>query len=229
MRLFAEPKLGSMAIGEAAGLIDLGSARTDIGGCFRIGSTERAGLGRGTEILAVRRIAAVLLAFMLPLTGCSEPASDALQAAGDAESDVCGPSLHDRRHTVGLQWFVNKGPLPVRVTGVRWLNLVGLTDVDIRVVGPVKVGDRGGIGIVGGSPPEGRPSDREVRLWPESRPLEPGAELPLAEMDNPLQVLIGFAGTTGSAGPLEISFTDGAGRSGIVRGHLTKVEVAKVC
>ena len=82
MRLFAEPKLGSMAIGEAAGLIDLGSARTDIGGCFRIGSTERAGLGRGTEILAVRRIAAVLLAFMLPLTGCSEPASDALQAAG---------------------------------------------------------------------------------------------------------------------------------------------------
>ena len=117
----------------------------------------------------------------------------------------------------------------MRVTGVRWLNLVGLTDVDIRVVGPVKVGDRGGIGIVGGSPPEGRPSDREVRLWPESRPLEPGAELPLAEMDNPLQVLIGFAGTTGSAGPLEISFTDGAGRSGIVRGHLTKVEVAKVC
>ena len=129
---------------------------------------------------------------------------------------------------MGLQWFVNKGPLPVRVTGVRWLNLVGLTDVDFRLVQPAKT-DLGGIAIVGGSPPKGRPSDREVRLWAQSKPLEPGAELPLAEIDNPLQVLIGFAGTTGSAGPLEISFTDGAGRSGIVRGHLTKVEVAKVC
>lgn len=118
------------------------------------------------------------------------------------------------------------GPAPVTVTAVRWTNLVGLSEIQYRVVHPDHPQE--GIGIVHGSPPDGKPSDNAVKLWAKSVALL-GAELPTAEADNPLQVLIGFAGTNGSAGPLEIDYTDAEGHPGTAVSLLTKVETKPVC
>jgi len=67
-----------------------------------------------------------------------------------------------------------------------------------------------------------------VRVWAGSLPLV-DSDLPAGGENSALEILIGFSGTEGSAGPLEIDFVDGDGRTGTVVGQLKRVEVARRC
>jgi len=97
--------------------------------------------------------AATLAALLLVTVGCSPPPSEALTVRGMTESEVCGSSAGNDRFTVGLEWVLNRGPFPVRVTAVRWTNHSGLSNPGFRYFQPQVGEDIGGIGIVDGSPP----------------------------------------------------------------------------
>ena len=166
------------------------------------------------------------------LVACSTPpwvppASQALWSDWTNDSEVCVPSRQHTAHTVGLDTFESSEP--VQVTNVTWLDEQGMEKVEFRFVQHRASDPNGMFGVWNGNPPELDPKEARASLavWKRARPLE-SATLPVAGEDDSINVLIGFSGTDGSAGPLRIDCVDGQGRRGSAVGRVT-VEVRPVC
>jgi hypothetical protein len=111
------------------------------------------------------------------------------------------------------------------VTRVTWADRRGLRLLDVRYL-ERRSGDQfAAIGVLHGYPPNITDTgpNSVAAAWKRSEPLE-GATLPEADGDEHyLNIAISFAGTQGSAGPLQISYVDSQARPGVVE---TKVTVS---
>jgi hypothetical protein len=135
------------------------------------------------------------------------------------------PSTEGSRFTDGLDVLSNRGPAPVTVTAVQWEGADGLRPLDVSYI-QRRPGDRfASYGALRGFPPASlaTDADRFKAAWERRKPLL-GAKLPESDaQSNYFNIIIGFAGVSGRAGPLRISYTDADGHDGVVE---TRVQVS---
>ena len=160
------------------------------------------------------------------LCGCQSndpPTSHALWAPG-ADHRLCVSSENGRTFTDGIDVLSNRGPAPVTVTAVAWQDPEGLEPLDVSYI-QRRPSDRfATYGLLNGFPPDHLATDLHTyrAAWARRKPLL-GATLPESDGNsNYFNIIIGFSGVRGRAGPLRIAYTDGDGHDGVVE---TRVRV----
>jgi hypothetical protein len=163
--------------------------------------------------------------------GASE-ASRALYAIGSTH-DLCLPSNTGKTFTIGMDVFANRGPGPVHIDRVEWLDNQGLKLLAIAAIQRQDSDQFAGFGEWRGYPPrnlaEGPTGPSYVDAWERRVPTE-GANLPVT--DDPdehyYNILVSYSGTKGNAGPVRLSYTDAEGHKGTMD-TLVKVKVRPRC
>lgn len=174
----------------------------------------------------VRLIAVMTVGCAFAVGGCvtgNGGASDrsvALRAVGGTHELCFSTSVTGKTVTEGLDTIVNRGRGPVHVDRVEWLNNDGLTPLGISVF-QRQDGDKfSTFGTWPGYPPkhlvrDGGPTMRAA--WARQVPAE-GATLPVTTdvEQHYLNLVVGFSGARGSAGPVRLHYTDADGHHGTV-------------
>jgi hypothetical protein len=177
----------------------------------------------------------VLALLTLLATSCQGSADEAptsrhLSFVG-IEHRLCIPAA-DEVMNVGFDVFANTGDGPVMVDRVEWLGLRGLSLEGIRVFQHRGSDQFAAFGIAVGDPPRTQGRDRAAgslaRAWQRSTPAQDAVIPPSANDYEYADFIISYTGSSGSAGPLRVSYTDSQGRPGTVDSKIT-VTVKRDC
>lgn len=152
--------------------------------------------------------------------------SEALYPTGYGHQ-LCVSSRREHAFTEGLETFANRGPGPVTIDTVDWPIEGDLALDSVRVFQRRPQDQFATLGLTSGLPQD-ELTGSERRAWERARPAE-GARLDLADPDEGYLVfVIGFTGTSGTAGPLTVHYTDAEGEPGTVT-SLVNLRVATRC
>jgi hypothetical protein len=149
--------------------------------------------------------------------GVDSPPSHALWVPG-TDHRLCMSSASGNRFTDGLDVLANRGPAPVTVTAWNWQDAEGLELLDVSYFERLPTDRFATYGALSGFPPDDLATDSSsfTEAWERRKPLR-GATLPESDgKSNYFNIIIGFSGVKGGAGPLRISYIDGDGNDGVV-------------